>query len=406
MATQYVGTADGYDKFIVETSSRQSENDQALTLRDHGLIEVDLALMGANDALRIGIGAADTSEKLYVLSKVAKKCLDRLKSARSKKTFAITRWLDLDHKDRVHRAVKNVGKQAFAKSLSINPAFAIAWRSFAEKKKKVGGSNDGKLKQLGEAYQMELRSYTASHKEYAMSMNNMMMICDLLWRQKGDLSANDKKRLGELQANMDKYFQRPDVGMGASYPFSEDEAWIAFELAERYNGLIEDDKFKATRVVFFDKFQRLKHLKVIMNGKLYGTDGELFVAPEPEAVLWAMDRYGNIYVCRDWNEMLQQVGARERFNHSSLNAGKGVICAGCLNCDTAGKLTNIRNDSGHYKPTAKQFQTALKILSHAGLDLTGVKAYVSDKDLNWKQKQVDALRFIAAKGSKAMSMLG
>jgi hypothetical protein len=90
--------------------------------------------------------------------------------------------------------------------------------------------------------------------------------------------------------------------------------------------------------------------------------------------LFAMDRYGNLFVDNINFTFMQQSGmvgstansilvAKNRgiVNHSSICAGREVICAGCLFI-WHGQLIHIDNNSGHYAPTPDHLRNLLAIL--------------------------------------------
>jgi hypothetical protein len=95
--------------------------------------------------------------------------------------------------------------------------------------------------------------------------------------------------------------------------------------------------------------------------------------------MWAMDRYGNLFVAydKDQYETVQtqtgstpqeakkaleaERGKRTMTNHSSFCAGRDVICAGMI-FFWKGQLIHIDNNSGHYKPTRDSLRHAVKFL--------------------------------------------
>jgi len=83
----------------------------------------------------------------------------------------------------------------------------------------------------------------------------------------------------------------------------------------------------------------------------------------PHQTAYAMDRYGNLF-CRDVDggfTIDRDSGDLKFFNHSSFNAGKGVICAGVL-VIVDGVLKSINNMSGHYRPTKTNLIECVKVL--------------------------------------------
>jgi hypothetical protein len=95
---------------------------------------------------------------------------------------------------------------------------------------------------------------------------------------------------------------------------------------------------------------------------------------------YAIDQYGDLISGDDApkssiGKMLQ---SHQRFNHSSLNAGKDVICAGVMKVEN-GRLTYIDNMSGHYKPTKRNLLNALELLRGLNVDLQRVQVACLDK---------------------------
>jgi hypothetical protein len=76
--------------------------------------------------------------------------------------------------------------------------------------------------------------------------------------------------------------------------------------------------------------------------------------------IWAMDLSGRLYV-----SSIQQPGL---FNHSSLLAGRSVICAGEI-IIIDGKIKYISNRSGHYQPPDKTLNIAIDKLREKGVKL-------------------------------------
>jgi hypothetical protein len=85
-----------------------------------------------------------------------------------------------------------------------------------------------------------------------------------------------------------------------------------------------------------------------------------------------MDRYGNLL-----QKDAEPIGDAFFFNHSSFNAGHDVVCAGTLKINN-GDLTEIDNNSGHYKPGRDNLFNCLDVLAGEGVDLTNttVNLYV------------------------------
>lgn len=124
------------------------------------------------------------------------------------------------------------------------------------------------------------------------------------------------------------------------------------------------------RVLYLKKSQRYKHMVFIEGGDLMAADGTpVDTTGAGNGHVWVMDQYGNLYVhpqSLGLDHEIQQV------NHSTMNSGREVICAGMIHV-TAGKATGISNASGHYKPTKQNLVEAVTILAEEGLDMTSLE---------------------------------
>lgn len=140
----------------------------------------------------------------------------------------------------------------------------------------------------------------------------------------------------------------------------------------------------ALRMYFCNKQQRMRHLAEYINNRWRDIEGNLLdselsdsengLAYPEECQMWAMDRYGNLFVAHDNTAYALKVlketkglfnkGATARggmFNHSSFCAGREVICAGMI-FFWKGQLIHIDNNSGHYKPNRQHLYNAVKII--------------------------------------------
>jgi len=120
-----------------------------------------------------------------------------------------------------------------------------------------------------------------------------------------------------------------------------------------------------TEVVFFSKSERMGRMMIVRKGRLHMGPGQLFDTQDAEWA-WAMDTYGNFFSTNQDVESAS-LGAHQRFNHSSLNAGKDVTCAGIVKA-ARGYLTYLDNASGHYKPRRADVARALSNLENDGYD--------------------------------------
>lgn len=122
-----------------------------------------------------------------------------------------------------------------------------------------------------------------------------------------------------------------------------------------------------SKVLYLSKMERLQHMKYVRNGALANIDDTPFVTKKVALTAWAMDRYGNFFAMHAHDSP-----GVVTVNHSSLLGGKDVACAGCIVTNESGRLVEIDNNSGHYKPTRQHLHGALAYLAEQGLDLEGV----------------------------------
>lgn len=126
-------------------------------------------------------------------------------------------------------------------------------------------------------------------------------------------------------------------------------------------------------VLFLKKSERLAFMAIVQNGKLCKSDGTFWDTgawDEP----FAMDEYGNLFIGQG-----AVLPTTARLNHSSLLAGKDVLCAGTLQIQ-GGVLKKFNNNSGHYKPTGTHVYQGLLALQdeHVDLSQTVVTIMVSE----------------------------
>jgi hypothetical protein len=116
-------------------------------------------------------------------------------------------------------------------------------------------------------------------------------------------------------------------------------------------------------VKYLKKIDRLRYMvRAGVDGKLRNYDFEEAATSGSGGWAYAMDRYGSLFV-------INQNTPGEQINHSTLNAGKEVICAGMIKIQ-AGFLKMISNNSGHYKPTQKELYNAVQMLVAERIDLS------------------------------------
>ncbi len=111
------------------------------------------------------------------------------------------------------------------------------------------------------------------------------------------------------------------------------------------------------------------------------------------AFIFIMDENGEIYVADEnlWNRVLN-------FHHSSFLAGKPVAAAGEI-AFSAGRVTNISNISGHYRPSEIYTYQVLLELKSQGMDVDHINIRFSDASYNDIQGK-DMLEYYREKNAK------
>jgi hypothetical protein len=150
---------------------------------------------------------------------------------------------------------------------------------------------------------------------------------------------------------------------------------------------------------FLNKIQRMRLVATCTDRGWVGIRGDLMstkmddiqngIAFPNECQIYAMDRYGNLFV--DYPNIgyaLHVLGAtkglekaaqaaRGQANHSSFCAGREIICAGNI-FFWKGQLIHFDNGSGHYQPNRGALRNAVEILEQQGTDLDILRVSVFD----------------------------
>ncbi len=239
-------------------------------------------------------------------------------------------------------------------------------------KKGTSGTVGGGFAKLGAGYSNERSSYVAGGKQQApVSGSRVHTVADGMNKDFAGLSAKEFDRLGT----------NPDL--------------LRAHLNSR----------TVVRMYFLNKIQRLKLVAScdrtnplgarwvdiganLMNSKIDAND---FLAAENVCQMWAMDRYGNLFVDYDnsgygrhvLNLRVDQakgaITARGQTNHSSFCAGREVVCAGNI-FFWKGQMIHIDNSSGHYAPSRQALFNAVSILWNEGAVLDYLRVGVAGKN--------------------------
>lgn len=116
--------------------------------------------------------------------------------------------------------------------------------------------------------------------------------------------------------------------------------------------------------IFYDSNQDLCSLDNLRHGK-FGS------------LPYVMDQYENLFMK---NDCLNFNGRDNCVNHSSFNAGSGVVCAGTFVINEDGHLLSINNNSGHYKPDGMAMHRCVKSLYNQGANLQSTLVVVTNQE--------------------------
>jgi len=132
------------------------------------------------------------------------------------------------------------------------------------------------------------------------------------------------------------------------------------------------------RVLYMSKMQRLSYMVAIEDGKFFWVSdgspvdmtgntvasdlgvaeggGKTEVEHRKDTHIYACDRFGSLFMIK--NDLQDTKGQDVQLNHSTLLAGREVLCAGTISIKK-GVLMGITNLSGHYMPDSNALTTML-----------------------------------------------
>ena len=129
--------------------------------------------------------------------------------------------------------------------------------------------------------------------------------------------------------------------------------------------------YQAMNVWYMPKRERMDYMLVVQDGQFYSGFNERFAIAPNRSYVYAMNGYGNLFIVRSNVATPQQDSSgftgETYLNHSTLNAGREVVCAGEMKLIDG--VPCIDNNSGHYRPNRTQMHNAICMLQEEGLDL-------------------------------------
>jgi len=240
-------------------------------------------------------------------------------------------------------------------------------------KKKVSGKKSG-LRSLGKGYDHERKEFLNTKrggvsKDQGITPKAGSAVGEVLKAASAAKLKQDKPSDGTVR---DLALSRGGQGLLTrvhgkeikQISSSDYEAIIAMVEEGDFQGMVS----QKSEVNFVRKTDRVsKFLAWCENGLFYKQNGMAHTSTGHE--LYAMDKYGSLItmpVGLFYNKTTRVYDGNGdgQHNHSSLNAGADVICAGEIEFEN-GKIKYISNESGHYKPKPRQLQNCVNSLSDA-----------------------------------------
>jgi len=271
-------------------------------------------------------------------------------------------------------------------------------------KKKVSGKKSG-LRSLGKGYSHERKEFLATKKggvtkDQGIAPKAGSLVGEVLHRTGAAKLKSDNPSDGTIR---DLGSNRKNINLLTrvhgkeikQISSSDYEEIVAMVEAGEFLGMVS----QRSEVNFVRKTDRVsKFLAWCENGLFYKQDGIAHTSTGHE--LYAMDKYGSLITMpvglfySKTTRVYDGTGDAQH-NHSSLNAGADVICAGEIEF-LNGKITYISNESGHYKPKARQLQNcvnSLNVADEADLSLCKVNVWTGKKMVLY----TDPAQFLAAR---------
>lgn len=165
-----------------------------------------------------------------------------------------------------------------------------------------------------------------------------------------------------------KYFGASDIEVAPGHTFNLATHKMSQILDELHNKWTDKDSRR--KFQYLNAEQRLEKLIYVKNGRLYnykdGTPHTGATHPDFGGDPYAMDTDERLYT---------HSGNVANWNHSSFLSGHPIIAAGCIWVD-GGKLLQISNESGHYKPSKWELAACVKVLVDQGIDPNSFRVLV------------------------------
>lgn len=146
--------------------------------------------------------------------------------------------------------------------------------------------------------------------------------------------------------------------------------WGIYLEKEVIDSYLRYDNQKAIQYIK-DERERVNYQLFIRNGLIYNSRGQLFHTDGKRA-LFVMDKEGQIY-----GKINRNPGILQNFHHTSFLAGSPAASAGEITVDT-GKLIEITDSSGHYRPSLDYFLQFFEELMKQGMVINNTKLVLTN----------------------------
>lgn len=209
------------------------------------------------------------------------------------------------------------------------------------KSRTQGGARQvGQLKGLSPGYTHERSTYLTSGKTAAVSGSTVSLLTEMAGKH-------------------------PEWSWSPNKPFSQLSEQEFVKVMNNLGPMLAGIQ---TEVLFMPKNERRNYMLIIDGGYIYNGFNQRFDTSRSQGGYpYVIDGYGSIY-STDHTAVERDLPLEQRFNHSTFNAGKDVVCAGMIKV-VNGRLRYLDNNSGHYKPLRQNLHRAVKLLAECGVDM-------------------------------------
>jgi len=317
-------------------------------------------------AYELNFNGAQNAGKITLTTTLFVACKDWLK-AKEGKSFVKSRFMkpDKPNLNLINRreAMKTVAEECLAALAQLDPNLFLRTQFDLHKVRSLAtGDRVHNARALSSGYNLERESWMNSGKTRAIAGSGLS-------DHVGRLKSKKKTSLSDL--NLDDYKKLDQIAQQGQVQYlRKSERLDRMFVLNQQSLLCQATALGQPATLSTTPFPALNNLAVGMFGTGRFDNNRMI----NKLWMYAMDSYGNLFAqpAPDDPNIQQALGLQgfQFFNHSSFNAGREVTCAGLLYIE-GGLLRWIDNNSGHYKPSPRNVQEALKLLAADGADVSG-----------------------------------